>query len=243
MDRLRAAAGATVLALALAGALGGERPRAAAASPVAGRPRRDAELALERRADSLDARLTALERTLRVGRGEPRRQGDLTRRYALLRQREAALAEAAMAWLRYVPAGNPIAGGRLASAFVAARYHPILHVVKPHVGVDIAAAEGTPVHATADGRVAADAVNPTYGLAVDVVHGTSGFITRYAHLRAIAVSPGQAVRRGDVVGWVGHTGLATGSHCHYEVFYRGWRRDPSEFWDADVSGRPLAPTD
>ncbi len=243
MARLRAAAGAGVVALAVAAVLGGERPRVAAASPAAGGPLPQGELALRRRADSLDARLTALERTLRMGRAGAPRESDLARQYAGLRQRETAVAAAARVWLRYVPAGNPVDGGRLASAFVAARYHPILHIVKPHVGVDIAAAEGTPVHATADGRVAADAVNPSYGFAVDVVHGTSGFITRYAHLREIAVVPGQAVRRGDVVGWVGHTGLATGSHCHYEVFYRGWRRDPIEFLDADASDPSPAATD
>jgi len=77
--------------------------------------------------------------------------------------------------------------------------------------------------------VFAVAENDTYGRAVDVVHGTSGYITRVAHLRAVVVRPGQAVRRGDVLGYVGRTGLATGNHCHYEVFFRGRRRDPLDY--------------
>jgi murein DD-endopeptidase MepM/ murein hydrolase activator NlpD len=202
----------------------------ASGTAAAARPSRAAETAsLTALADSLDGRLAALERDLGIAAEKRDPGSDVRERYDRLRAREAALARAAEAWLRLVPTGNPVDGGTVTSAFGPARFHPIRHRVQPHVGVDIAAVEGTPVRATADGVVHAVADNETYGRAVDVVHGRSGFITRVAHLRGIAVRPGQAVRRGEVLGWVGRTGLATGSHCHYEVFFRGRRRDPLDY--------------
>ena len=180
-------------------------------------------------ADSLDSRLAALEREMGAASAAREPGRAVRERYARLRAREAAVARAADAWLRLVPAGSPVEGGTLTSAFGPARFHPIRRQVQPHRGVDIAAAEGTPVRATADGVVFAVAENESYGRAVDVVHGSSGYITRVAHLRRAAVRPGQAVKRGEVLGYVGRTGLATGSHCHYEVFFRGWRRDPLDY--------------
>ena len=177
----------------------------------------------------MDRRLTALERNLGAAVAARGPGGNVRERYERLRAREAAVARAADAWLRFVPAGNPVDGGTLTSAFGPARFHPIRRRVQPHRGVDIAAAEGTPVRATADGAVFAVVDHETYGRAVDVVHGRSGYITRVAHLRGIAVHPGQAVKRGEVLGYVGSTGLATGSHCHYEVFFRGRRRDPLDY--------------
>jgi len=185
--------------------------------------------ALTARGDSLDRRLMVLERELGLAAAARAQDRNTVERYEHLRVREIAVAAAARAWLRFTPAGNPVDGGVLTSAFGPARFHPIRHQVQPHVGVDMAAAEGTPVRATADGDVFAVAENDTYGRAVDVVHGTSGYITRVAHLRAVVVRPGQAVRRGDVLGYVGRTGLATGNHCHYEVFFRGRRRDPLDY--------------
>lgn len=185
--------------------------------------------ALSMLADSLDRRLVSLEREIAMAGSARAPAASVRERYEQLRAREAAAAAAVKSWLRFVPSGIPVDGGVVSSAFGPARYHPIQRQVKPHVGVDIDGAEGAPVRATADGVVFAVAENPTYGRAVDVVHGSSGYITRVAHLRAIAVRPGQAVRRGELLGYVGHTGLATGSHCHYEVFFRGRRRDPLDY--------------
>jgi murein DD-endopeptidase MepM/ murein hydrolase activator NlpD len=182
--------------------------------------------ALAALADSLDRRLAALERELAAARSARSPSRDMADRYARLRAREASVAQTARAWLRFVPIGSPVDGGILTSTFGPARFHPIWRRVQPHLGVDIAAAEGTPVRATADGVVYAVAENATYGRVVDVVHGRSGYITRVAHLRAIAVRPGRTVRRGEVLGYVGRTGVATGAHCHYEVFLHGRRRDP-----------------
>lgn len=185
---------------------------------------------LQGEADSLSARLQRLERTLGVVGGRDSAGASLRARYALLREREAEVARRAAAWLRYVPSTEPIAGGVITSAFSPGRYHPIKLRIIPHVGVDIAAQFGTPVRATADGTVHATADHPSYGLTVDLSHGTSGFITRYAHLSRFTVRPGMSVRRGDVIGEVGSTGLSTGPHTHYEVFLRGWRLDPIDFF-------------
>jgi murein DD-endopeptidase MepM/ murein hydrolase activator NlpD len=197
-------------------------------------------------ADSLSARLGELERRM----GLPSAEADdgatlrLRSRYERLRARESAVAAMAQAWLRFVPSGAPVVGGVITSAFSPGRYHPIRHRVLPHVGLDIGAPFGSPVCATADGTVYATADNPTYGLTVDLEHGSSAFMTRYAHLSRIGVRPGQRVERGQIIGWVGSTGLSTGTHLHYEVFFRGWRRDPISFLPpGPVAEQALSGTD
>ena len=85
-----------------------------------------------------------------------------------------------------------------------------------HPGIDISGPEGTPIHCTADGVVvSADIVNG-YGRMVKIDHG-HGLVTMYGHMSGFAVTAGQAVTRGQVVGYIGHTGRATGNHVHYEV--------------------------
>lgn len=227
----RRLAGAATLACIVAAAAR-EPPLAGAGTRPGAAPAGDAH------ADALEHRIAALERRLGVGEATTVRSaaGDA---YAALRRREQALAARAEAWLRFVPDGVPVPGGVVTSAFGPRRLHPVLGRVLPHAGVDIAAPHGTPVRTTADGTVHAAVRNPTYGLTVDVRHGPSGYLTRYAHLSRVAVRPGQALRRGDVVGHVGSTGLSTGPHTHYEVFYRGWRRDPIRFLPSGpVAGPP-----
>lgn len=124
------------------------------------------------------------------------------------------------------PWSGPLDVMRVTSGFRLDRMHPILRRVLPHTGIDYAAVQGTPVHATADGSVSYAAVRGGYGNMVEVQH-PNGYATRYAHLSGIAVRPYQAVRQGDVVGWVGSTGLATGPHLHYEVRRKGQPVDPA----------------
>jgi murein DD-endopeptidase MepM/ murein hydrolase activator NlpD len=126
-----------------------------------------------------------------------------------------------------VPWTGPLAYMQVTSPFRLDRMHPILRKVLPHTGVDLAAGYGTPVYATADGMVSFASVRGGYGKLVEVQH-PNGLATRYAHLSAIApgVSGGRAVRQGDVLGYVGATGLATGPHLHYEVRQRGQAVDP-----------------
>ena len=115
---------------------------------------------------------------------------------------------------------------RVTSAFRMDRMHPILRRVLPHNGIDYAAAYGTPVRATGDGSVSFAAERGGYGNLVEVQH-PNGYATRYAHLSRIAVRPYQAVHQGDVIGYVGATGLATGPHLHFEVRRKGQPVDPA----------------
>jgi murein DD-endopeptidase MepM/ murein hydrolase activator NlpD len=125
-----------------------------------------------------------------------------------------------------VPWEGPLTTMRVTSTFASARFHPILHRLLPHLGVDLAAAYGTPVRAAADGSVSWAGPKGGYGNLVEITH-PNGYATRYGHLSAIAaIRPGSLVRQGDVIGYVGATGLATGPHLHYEVRRKGVPVDP-----------------
>ena len=119
-----------------------------------------------------------------------------------------------------VPWEGPLSTMRVTSPFASARFHPILHRLLPHLGVDLAAAYGTPVRASADGSVSWAGPKGGYGNLVEVSH-PNGYATRYGHLSSVAVRLGVPVRQGDVIGYVGATGLATGPHLHYEVRRKG----------------------
>ena len=122
------------------------------------------------------------------------------------------------------PSGLPVRNSGVTSRF-GMRGHPILGGVRMHAGVDLAAPNGSPVVASADGVVSFANWNGGYGLLVAVRHG-NGFETRFAHLSRILVRPGQQVSRGQVVGLVGSTGRSTGAHLHYEVRQNGRAIDP-----------------
>jgi murein DD-endopeptidase MepM/ murein hydrolase activator NlpD len=109
--------------------------------------------------------------------------------------------------------------GRVSSAF-GERFHPILGYVRMHKGVDLAAAAGTPIVAAADGKVVGAGWHGGYGEQVQIAHA-SGLETSYGHMSRIAAHIGQVVRKGEVIGWVGSTGLATGPHVHFEVTRNG----------------------
>ncbi|HEX5045336.1 MAG TPA: M23 family metallopeptidase [Candidatus Polarisedimenticolaceae bacterium] len=97
-----------------------------------------------------------------------------------------------------------------------------------HEGMDIVAETGSPVRAPADGIVVAAGRNSSYGKAVDLSHGY-GLASRFGHLSAILVRPGDKVKRGDVIGRVGSTGRSTGPHLHYEVFKEGRQVNPRRY--------------
>ena len=105
------------------------------------------------------------------------------------------------------------------------RRHPILGSHRFHKGVDLRAAFGTPIRASADGRVAAAGWNGGYGREVRLDHG-QGLQTLYAHMSRMAARPGQLVHRGEIIGYVGSTGLSTGPHLHYEVLKNGQAVNP-----------------
>ena len=101
------------------------------------------------------------------------------------------------------------------------RRHPILGYTRMHAGIDFKAAYGTPIVAVSDGRVISAGRSGGCGIAVRLEHG-GGLSTRYCHMSRMAVAAGMSVRRGQVIGYVGSTGLSTGAHLHYEM-YRGGR--------------------
>ena len=121
----------------------------------------------------------------------------------------------------------PVAG-TITSQF-GHRVDPITGEVSSHTGTDIACAEGTPILAAADGIVTVanglDSWGGSYGYYIQIDHG-GGIETLYAHCSSICVTPGQQVQAGQVIGYVGHTGRATGSHLHFEVRANGNRVNP-----------------
>ncbi len=115
---------------------------------------------------------------------------------------------------------SPLKFSRISSRFSRSRLHPVLHVRRAHFGVDYAAPEGTPVRAAANGLVTEAGWSGGFGKMVRIRHGR-GMETLYGHLARIAVSAGQRVDQGDVIGAVGSTGLATGPHLDYRTIKNG----------------------
>ncbi|WP_082731822.1 MULTISPECIES: M23 family metallopeptidase [unclassified Sphingomonas] len=115
--------------------------------------------------------------------------------------------------------------GRVTSGF-GYRRHPVLGYQRLHKGLDLAAPHGTPIRAADDGVVAMAGWNGGYGKFVKLSHG-GGMATGYGHMSRIAVSAGERVRAGEVIGYVGSTGLSTGPHLHYELWKNGGAVNPS----------------
>ena len=122
---------------------------------------------------------------------------------------------------------TPVEFTRISSRFNPHRYHPILNLIRGHMGTDYAAPTGTPVRAASDGRIGFRGRRGGYGNALMVAH-SRGVSTLYGHLSRFAkgVSLGSHVRQGQVIGYVGMTGLATGPHLHYEYLVNGVHKDP-----------------
>ena len=134
---------------------------------------------------------------------------------------------------------SPIEFARITSAF-GMRFHPILRIRRPHEGVDYGAASGTPVHAIGDGTVIRASGNASgYGNVIEVRH-PNGFVTRYAHLSRFGAKGRQGTRvtQGDVIGYVGKTGLATAPHLHFEILVGGQQTSPTRAL-RNVDGTPL----
>ena len=120
----------------------------------------------------------------------------------------------------------PVEFRRISSRFASARFHPVLGLTRRHEGTDYAAAPGTPVMAAGDGVVLRAGRAGGYGNLIELRH-LNGIITRYGHLRGFArnIRRGIRVEQGQVIGYVGSTGLATGPHLHYEFRVNGVARD------------------
>ena len=138
-------------------------------------------------------------------------------------------------WISQTPAITPVKG-ILTSGF-GYRSDPVTHGRGDHQGVDIAAAPGQPVRASADGIVMRAGTLGGLGKAIYLAHGY-GVTTRYGHMSKVEVRPGQRVKRGDIIGRVGNTGRSTGYHLHYEVRQDGQPVNPLVYI-LDNGGGPL----
>ncbi|MCG9914879.1 MAG: M23 family metallopeptidase [Phenylobacterium sp.] len=126
-----------------------------------------------------------------------------------------------------LPLAKPISGGRQTSGF-GVRFDPFTKRPAFHSGLDFGGPFMTPILATGPGVISFAGVRSGYGKTVEIDHG-QGFKTRYAHMQAIAVKPGQRVAVGQRVGGMGSTGRSTGVHLHYEVWVNGRAQNPSRF--------------
>jgi hypothetical protein len=136
------------------------------------------------------------------------------------------------------PAIQPINNKQLNQLHMrfGARMHPIFKVVKEHNGLDLSAPKGTPVYATGDGKVIRANRSGTYGKVIYINHG-HGYETRYAHLSSFGVRPGESIKRGQIIGYVGSTGTSMSCHLHYEVLFNNRHLNPINFFQRDLSNK------
>ncbi|WP_333810213.1 M23 family metallopeptidase [Flavobacterium sp.] len=150
---------------------------------------------------------------------------------ALAKQKEKLLAA--------IPAIQPVKNEdlkQMASGY-GYRSDPFTKIRKFHYGMDFTARTGTPIYATGDGVVyKADASLSGYGNHIEINHGY-GYKTLYAHLSKYKCKPGQRVKRGDIIGYVGSTGRSQAPHLHYEVFKNGERVNPLNFYYGSISAK------
>ncbi|WP_058477891.1 M23 family metallopeptidase [Legionella steigerwaltii] len=122
----------------------------------------------------------------------------------------------------------PIKFSHISSTFTSTRYHPILHYKRAHKGIDLAAPIGTPIQSVGDGTITNIGRHNGYGNMIEVKHDKT-YSTLYGHMLRFAkgLSKGSRIKRGQVIGYVGQTGLATGPHCHYELHVHNQPRNPT----------------
>jgi len=137
--------------------------------------------------------------------------------------------------LSAIPAIQPIAKGvgRIVSGY-GMRFHPILKYRRMHWGIDISAPKGTPIYATADGVIEFTGRRGEFGNLVIINHGY-GYKTHYGHMNNFTVKRTQKVKRGEIIGYVGNTGLSSAPHVHYDIVKDGKRIDPVHFFYNDFT--------
>jgi murein DD-endopeptidase MepM/ murein hydrolase activator NlpD len=139
-------------------------------------------------------------------------------------------------FLASIPAIQPVANKnmrKMASGF-GYRLHPIYKTYKMHEGIDFTAPTGTPIYATGNGRIITAGPDRGYGNCVIISHGF-GYQTLYGHMYRIKARVGQQVKRGELIGYVGNTGLSSGSHLHYEVIRNGKKINPINYFFNDLT--------
>lgn len=132
--------------------------------------------------------------------------------------------------LDYTPTIYPLVTKGYITSYFGYRRDPVTgRLGTYHEGIDIAARVGTPVRATADGTVLQAGRYGTYGLFIEIKHGSYGYKTRYAHNSKLLVTAGQKVKKGDIIAYVGSTGKSTGPHLHYEVLVNNKPVNPQNY--------------
>lgn len=123
---------------------------------------------------------------------------------------------------------RPVKNARVSSGFTKRRYHPILKKYRAHLGVDYAARPGTPIRAAGSGRIIFAGYTRGYGKLIKIQH-SDGYMTLYAHQRAFrkGIRRGKYVKKGQVIGYVGSTGLSSGPHLHFGLYKNGHARNPA----------------
>jgi len=136
----------------------------------------------------------------------------------------------------------PLEFTRVSSVFNPARRHPVLNTIRAHRGVDYAAPSGTPIRAAGDGRVQFRGVKGGFGNVLEIAHANR-VVTVYGHLSRFAkgLGAGDKVRQGEVVAYVGMTGLATGPHLHFEYRVGGEWKNPQTILKTAQAAAPIEP--
>jgi len=146
------------------------------------------------------------------------------------------LAKSKEKMLSCLPAIQPVSKTRcnIVSGF-GYRIHPVYKTARMHTGIDFAAKTGTPIYATGDGTVIDPKGNQSgYGIVCIINHGF-GFQSLYGHMSKMIVRPGDKVTRGQVIGFVGSTGLSVAPHCHYEIIKNGVKINPVNYFYNDLT--------
>ena len=135
--------------------------------------------------------------------------------------------------LQHIPGIQPLKTYKYVSGF-GTRMHPIYKTLRTHTGIDLVAPSGTKIYATGDGVVKSAKFERGYGKAIVIDHGYK-YQSMYAHCSEILVHQGQKVKRGELIGLVGNTGVSTGSHLHYEIIKNGQKVNPINYFLNDLS--------
>ena len=171
---------------------------------------------------SIDSSIQKMKRKLYV---QSKSYDEIT---TLIKNKEGMLAS--------IPAIQPVANKnltRLASGY-GYRVHPIYKTVKFHEGLDFSAPSGTEIYATGDGVVTNAGKEKGYGNQVVIDHDY-GYVTSYSHMSKITVRKGQKVKRGEIIGYIGSTGLSTAPHLHYEIVKNGAKINPINYFYNDLT--------
>lgn len=141
--------------------------------------------------------------------------------------------------MKHLPAIIPVANWdlkRIGSGFSPRRFHPILNYWREHKGIDFVASKGTDIYSSGDGVVESVRVSSSFGKVVVINHGF-GIKTLYAHMSEFACKRRDVVKRGQLIGYVGNTGLSAGPHLHYEVHVNNKAVDPVDYFFNDLSAQ------